>query len=220
MTDKIKFAAIFDMDGVLIDTVGLAKTARDNLLASYGVELTPEEIQNYKREDLGDNIKQWNRKYNLNLTEDEYIKSYYAEQGRILQERGPDSELVKLLEELDNNSVLKGIGTGSKRLRAKTMLKCAGLRKYFPILVAEEDVHNHKPSSETFLEVANRLAILPGQCIVFEDSSDGVLAGLNANMKVIGYLNKHNSLEDLRGTHKIITNFSEVNYNILEKMFE
>jgi HAD superfamily hydrolase (TIGR01509 family) len=220
MAEKIKFATIFDMDGVLFDTMGVAHAARTNLLASYGIALTPQENENYSREFLGDNIRHWDKKYNFPLNEDEYLKAYYAEQGKIIKENGIDQGLVSLLDELDKNYILKGIGTLSTRPRAKILLKSTGLRKYFPVLVAEEDVHNHKPSSEVFLEVANRLCTIPGQCIVFEDSSNGVLAGLNANMKVIGKLNKYNSRTDLKGADKIIESFSEVNYNNLAEMFE
>jgi len=55
---------------------------------------------------------------------------------------------------------------------------------------------------------------------VFEDSSNGVLAGKNANMKVIGYLGKYNSLQDLKGSDVIIASFLEVNHNKLSRMFE
>jgi len=216
----MKFAAIFDMDGVLIDTYTLSNNARDNLLASHGIKLTPEEIQNYSREFLDETIRGWNEKYNFPLNEEEYLNSYHAEQKKILNNTSPDSHLLKLLEELDANHVLKGIATLSDRERAKRLLRWSGLRKYFPVLVAQEDVHNHKPSPDVFLETARRLCTPPEKCIVIEDSYYGALGAKIANMKVIGYLNTHNSPKELVEAHTLIKSFSEINYDRLSKMVE
>ena len=206
------------MDGVLIDTHGLFFKTQSTFLEKYGIPSTPGDIKNYLKKPLADNISHWKTKYNFPMNEDAYRKLYFAEELRLLKKQGPDSHLVKLLQELEKNNTPRGIGTGSKRLRAKEMLHAAGLRKYFPVLVAEEDVH--KLASDVFLEVARRIGISPQRCIVFEDSSSGVLAAKNANMKVIGYLNKYNSLQDLKGSDLIIASFMEVNHNKLSRMFE
>jgi HAD superfamily hydrolase (TIGR01509 family) len=215
----MKFAAIFDMDGVLIDYKDLLITSQANLLKGYGIPSTPGDIKNYLEKPLSYNLEDWSKKYNFFMNEETYREISNADGIRLLKKQGPDSHLVKLLEELEKNNIPRGIGTSSGRKRAKEMLHAVGLRKYFQFLVCEEDVHNHKPASDVFLKVARKIGIPPERCVVFEDSSDGVLAGKNANMKVIGYLNKHNSPEDLKGSDIIISSFMEVNRNKLSRMF-
>ena len=216
----MKFAAIFDMDGVLIDHKDLFFNAQANLLKEYGIPCVPKDIKNYLKKPLADNILDWKDKYNFPMKEETYRELYTAEEARLLRIKGADSHLVNLLEELGKNNVLLGIGTCAGKQRAKLMLKCAGLIKYFPVLVTEEDVHNHKPACDVFLKVAKKIGMPPEKCIIFEDSSNGILAGKNANMKVIGYLGKYNSLQDLKGSDVIIASFLEVNHNKLSRMFE
>lgn len=214
------FATIFDLDGTLVDTHRIFWTAQNNLLGPYGITFTPEDIKEYSGKSLAENIQKWNEKFNISLNEEEYRKSYIEEQIKLMKSEKPDSSLVKLLEELEDYGVPKGIGTSSGRKRAKKILKCSGLRRYFPILVAEEDVHNHKPSPDVFLKVADLLNVPPERCIVFEDSYNGALAGRIAKMKVVGYLNKHNSPKDLIEAHTLIKSYSDVNYHTLLKMLE
>ena len=208
------------MDGVLIDTHDLFFKTQSTFLEKYGIPSTPGDIKNYLKKPLADNISHWKTKYNFPMNEDAYRKLYISEEIRLLKRQGPDSHLVSLLQELSKNNTPKGIGTSSRKLRAITMLKACGLRKYFPILVADEDVSNHKPASDVFLEVARKIGMPPERCVIFEDSSNGVLAGKNANMKVIGCLGKYNSIEDLKGSDIIIASFMEVNHNKLSRMFE
>jgi HAD superfamily hydrolase (TIGR01509 family) len=64
----------------------------------------------------------------------------------------------------------------------------------FPFLesaLASEQVSKHKPDPEVYLKTAANLSLLPGQCIVFEDSFSGVSAAKNAGMKVVGVLSSH-----------------------------
>jgi len=130
----MEFATIFDMDGVLVDTHRIVWAAQDNLLGPYGITFTPEDIKYYSTKSLGENIEEWNKKFNLSLNEEEYHQSYIKEQSRLLKEEGPDSDLVRLLEELEDYGVPKGIGTSSGRRRARKILRCAGLRRYFQLL--------------------------------------------------------------------------------------
>jgi HAD superfamily hydrolase (TIGR01509 family) len=215
----MKFAAIFDMDGVLVDTHDLIWNSINTTLNRYGVHLNQEEINGYLGKSLADDIKDWNEKYGLSLDLKEYIKSLWDVQSRELKKISPDKNLVRLLEELDEKNVLKGVGTSSQRFRAKRILRWTGLRKYFPVLVAAENVSNHKPHPDVFLEVARRLCVPPEKCIVIEDAKSGIQAAKAGNMKAIGYLRNHNSPKDLADADLIITNFSEINYDKLSSMF-
>jgi HAD superfamily hydrolase (TIGR01509 family) len=216
----MKFAAIFDMDGVLVDTRDLIWNSQNKALERYGIHISKEEANEHFGRPIKEDIEDWNERYGLSLNLIEYNCSLWEEQSKYLRKTGPDKNLVNLLEELERNNVPKGIGTSSERFRAKRILSWIGLRKYFPVLVGQEDVHNHKPSPDVFLEVAKRLATPPEKCVVFEDSDNGVLAAKTANMKVIGYLGEPISIKNyLKYTDLTIKKFSEINYDKLSKMF-
>lgn len=213
------FAVIFDMDGVLVDTHDLIWNSINKILGNYGVHLTYEDINTYLGKSLEDNIKDWNKKYSLSLNIKEYSNSLWKEQKKLLKKIGPNKNLVTFLKELEKNNILKGVGTSSQGFRAKKILDWTKLRKYLPVLVAAEDVHNHKPAPDVFFKVADRLYTPPEKCVVIEDSYSGILAAKIAKMRAIGYLGKHNSINDLIDADLVIKDFSEINYNRLSWIF-
>jgi HAD superfamily hydrolase (TIGR01509 family) len=216
----MKFAAIFDMDGVLINTRHLAWRCQKEFLRSHGINLIMEEAaKNYGRP-LKYDVEEWNEKYGLSLDLPTYTKILCTIESRISREKGPNKNLVHLLDNLRYNQVPMGVATSSRRKRAKRSLRLAGLREYFPVLVGAEDVHNHKPSPDVFLETSRRLETPPERCIVFENSYFGILAANIAKMKTIGFRGMFNSPEELKEANIIISDFSQVNYDKLSRMIE
>lgn len=153
----MEFATIFDMDGVLVDTHDLIWNGVNNLLGKYKVTLTTEDIKRYIGKSLEDDVQDWNNRYSLSLNLEEFRVNLWQEQKASLKKLGSNSSLTTLLNELEANNISKGVGTSSSRFRAIKILDWSGLRNYFPVLVAAEDVRNHKPSPDTFLKVAQKI---------------------------------------------------------------
>ncbi len=74
------------------------------------------------------------------------------------------------------------LGTGGRRDIAKRTIEAIGLDAYFDILVAAEDVINHKPFPDTFLKCAELMNVPPRFCQVFEDGDKGLEAAREAGM--------------------------------------
>lgn len=215
----MKFATIFDMDGVLVDTHDLIWNAVNKLLEKYNVNLSPEDINRYLGKSLEDNIQDWNKGYSLSLDLEDFRSHLWNEQKKFMKKLGSNTSLTNLLNELQYHNIPKGVGTSSNKSRAIRILNWSGLRNYFPVLITAEDVHNHKPSPDTFLEVAKKLFTPPENCIVIEDSYSGILAAKVAKMRAIGYLGKHNSMKDLIDADLVVKDFSELNYKKMHSMF-
>lgn len=76
------------------------------------------------------------------------------------------------------------VGTGSHRTLAYELLDKFDLRPYFEAIVVADDVEHHKPAPDTFLLCAERLAVNPTECLVFEDADLGVQSALAGGMDV------------------------------------
>ena len=210
-----EFAAIFDMDGVLVDTYDIMWGTHREELAKQGVHLTDRDIARYVGNSVRDNVRTWNDTYGLYIDFDSYSKYIWARQAELFKAIKPMHNLVDFLEELNRHDIPKGVGTCAHKERAEDILNNTSLKKYFPVLITSEDITNHKPHPDIYLEVAKALNMQPKNCIVFEDAKNGIEAAKAAGMRVIGYHNRHNNLEDLREADRIIDSFLEIDYGVL-----
>ncbi len=79
--------------------------------------------------------------------------------------------------------------TSAPLKRAKAMLDLHGLQKYLPYSITGEDVKSGKPDPEPYIKASVKMETAPGDCLVFEDSDNGILSALAAGMNVIAVNN-------------------------------
>jgi beta-phosphoglucomutase-like phosphatase (HAD superfamily) len=106
-------------------------------------------------------------------------------------------------------------------------LKGIALREYFGAVVSAEDVAEGKPSPEIFLQALNLLnqkapggnPIPASECLVIEDSKEGILAAHSAGMKCLAVANSHPEKE-LRDAEAVVKSLQEVTVPFLESLFQ
>ena len=90
------------------------------------------------------------------------------------------------LDFLKEKGVKLGLASGTSREKAMFRLTKVGALGYFDVTICGNEIENGKPAPDIFLKAANLLGAKPEECIVFEDSDNGIKSGYNAGMKVIG----------------------------------
>ncbi len=171
--------AIFDMDGTMFDTERL----RFRVLKQASKEIVGQEI---------DDLLLYNSLGVSAVTAEEFAKQWYGpdypykeirqganqiEVGHVRQHGVPvKAGLYNLLERLKKNGVLIALATSSRREIAEEYLLNAKVLRFFDIIVCGNEVEKGKPDPEIFLKAASELNCEPGNCFIFEDSQNGVLA--------------------------------------------
>ena len=89
---------------------------------------------------------------------------------------------MELLDYLKGNDIRIALATATRAERTEYNLTTTGLRSYFDVLVTGDIVEHGKPHPETFLTAADRLGVLPSECMGVEDSFNGVRAIRAAGM--------------------------------------
>jgi len=178
---------IFDMDGLMFDTERLTMWAWEKAGKDFGyeipyelmIEVTGLDVRNtelcFKR-CFGDSFP-FGEMRKLML---EYFSANIKENGVPVKEG-----LCDLLDFLDANSILKAVATSTFRRLAEERLALAKIKNEFDLIVCGDDVERGKPHPDIFLKAAEKLNCLPCECIVLEDSENGLKAALNANMRAI-----------------------------------
>lgn len=213
-------AVIFDMDGVLVNSTKYIWKSFNILLKEEGVHFSDDDIKKYLGHSLRDDLALWKKEYKIkdyNL-EEFSRKAGEMELGFMKKELKDNKNLMELLKLLKKDSIKLAVATSSLRWRAEKILDLLKIKGYFDVIVTAEDVKNHKPSPEIFLEAAKRLKVNPEYCVVIEDAANGIEAAKAGKMKAIAFLTPYHTKQELSKADLIISDFKELNLEKLEKI--
>lgn len=179
-------AALLDMDGTLFDTERLYMEGWIKGSQKYGYELTLGQICAFHGRSARDNealYKSWFGEdapyWEVRKIRTEYMKEKLRKEGVPLK-----PGLFDLLNTLREKHITICIATGTGRADAEERWRNAGIAGYVDASVCGDEVTKSKPDPEIFLRAASKAGENPGDCIVFEDSLNGVRAGHSAGCHV------------------------------------
>jgi HAD superfamily hydrolase (TIGR01509 family) len=177
-------AVIFDMDGLMLDTEGLA--ARAWIVAANDLGLAFDSSVNDRL--IGRNFPDCRRiigdHHGPSFPVDELMGAWHGAYDAIVHREGIAFKpgLVERLDWLEAEGIPKAVATSTRHARAQAKLELTGIRHRFVALVGGDEVANGKPAPDIFLAAAARLGTAPVDCLVLEDSEPGVRGALAAGM--------------------------------------
>ncbi|MBX2838916.1 MAG: HAD family phosphatase [Gammaproteobacteria bacterium] len=181
---------IFDCDGVLVDSEALLVELEMAFLEQHGLSFT---IDSYIDQFMGIPVKDWISNTTALLVEktggplsDDFFSPLESAITRKLKEDlRPIEGALEAIKALNCN---KCVASSSSINSLNNKLTHTGLYDVFsPHIFSTQLVEKGKPSPDLFLHAASKLETSPGDCVVIEDSANGVTAGKRAGMKVIGF---------------------------------
>lgn len=197
-------AALFDLDGVLIDTEPRYGEFWGAIGRKYNVG-----IDNFQDIIKGTTLTQILSKYFPDERHQRQIVAALVEYERNMRYDIFDG-VVAFLDKLKAKGVKCAIVTSSNLEKMSCLWQQhPELRQYFQAIITDEDVTHSKPDPEPYALAASKLGVEPRDCVVFEDSFNGLLSGRNAGASVVA-LATTNPYEALVGkADVIINNFAE-----------
>ena len=186
-------AVIFDVDGVLLDSLESNTQFFQKLLALFGHR--GPSLDEYRSMH---NLPMWEViKKMTGLTEKKDIEPIWRRGHDPIPgtdiKPGIPADAIKVLDELSAKYKLAIVTGRIQGSIFKDDLKA--LEKYFAFAVGFEDTELHKPFPDPLLAAAKRLGLKPGECVYIGDSDTDVQAAIAAGMKIVGY--KSELLEDV-----------------------
>jgi beta-phosphoglucomutase family hydrolase len=197
-------AVIWDMDGVIVNTLDFHWEATRDFFREHGVETTKEEFLPTFGVRFEEVIRDW---LPGEHSSDELAQMVEHKEGLFRKiAKGHIRSLpgaIKLIKSLRNEGFRLAIGSSTVRANIELVLSELGVKDCFDEIVSAEDVEKGKPDPSMFLDAARRLGALPSKCVVIEDSVAGVEAAKAGGMKCVAVTNTRTG-EDLHQADVIV----------------
>lgn len=222
MTDPALYAAIFDMDGVLVDTY------RAHYLS--WLDMAQREGLHFTEADFAPTFGRTSREIIATFWgKDRYDEAQVAQLDdckeaafrRIVANDFPAMPgVMDLLQSLHAEGFRLAVGSSGPKENVDLVLQELGARRLFGAVITGNDVHQGKPDPEVFLLAARRLEIAPSRCVVIEDAPAGVAAARAAGMKCVGLISTGRTRDDVAGAEAAVTALSEISPAMLRALID
>jgi HAD superfamily hydrolase (TIGR01509 family) len=209
-------AVIFDVDGVIIDSEPVWVVSHNEFIERHQLSVDERYKATLRGIGLKELIMQFKEKFHIDKTVDELLEEYReifykhffaAHEGHLLP--GVEECVRKFSDKGYQLAIATGGHTGETMHK---MLEEFKLAHFFQVIVSSDEVERGKPNPDVFFHAAEKLQRKPEECLVIEDSVNGVLAGKAAGMTVYGVVAEetiYNQLKD-KGADEIFHHLSEI----------
>lgn len=187
-------AAIFDMDGVLIDSMPFWKQAIKETVEDVGSSFTEELWQQTKGKRIDQVVAYWHEKkpwhkYTNKEVERRVIENVIA----LVRDNGePKQGAYKVLKEIRSYDKPIAIASSSYTPVIEVVLEKLNIAQFFDVIHSAEKERFGKPHPDVYIHAAEKLNVPAETCIVFEDSVNGMIAAKAAQMTCVGIPDEEN----------------------------
>ena len=212
---------IFDMDGVIIDTEPVHNYAFNAHFNQLNIDVSPEMYASF----IGNSTKNiFERlKAQFNLADD--VNDLVDTKRNLFNDAFDSKEdlflldgVEDLIKDLHSNGMQLVLASSSATVTINRIFNRFGLHSYFTHIVSGEDFPKSKPHPAIFLKAAELSNTPVENCIVIEDSTNGIMAAKAAGVYCIGYDSLHSKMQDYSLADKVISNFAELSFEKIRKL--
>ncbi|MBK0368992.1 HAD family hydrolase [Flavobacterium agrisoli] len=212
---------IFDMDGVIVDTEPVHYYAYHKQFKELGIVVNDEMYASFTGFSTRNTFQKLKETFSL-VPEVEHL---IQRKRTIFNDAFDTKEDLYLLEgvedlikDLHQNGMQLILASSASKVTIDRVFTRFNLHPYFTHIVSGEDFPQSKPNPAIFLHAAS-LSVAPKEnCIVIEDSTNGIKAANSAGIFCIGYNSEHSKMQDLSLADMKINHFSELNFDKISQI--
>lgn len=216
-------AVLFDMDGVIVDTEPLHRKAYFKMFDDFEMDVSPELYSTFTGaatlkvcKTLIHNFKLQEEPENLASIKRKHFKHYF--------DNDPDFDLIpgvkSLIENYTNHGIKLVLASSAHMNTINWVFEKFDLEKYFVGKISGADLKESKPHPEIFLLASQIADENPENCMVIEDSTNGILAAHSAGIFCSGFQSEHSTGQDYSNANLVISDFSEIEFEKVKKYFD
>ena len=207
---------IFDMDGVIVDTEPLHHYAFQQHFKLLNIDVSPELYASF----TGNSTKNVYHKLKNEFQIDQQVDNLVLQKRDLFNEVFDNDTNLKLLEGVENliidlhqNNMQLILASSSANITINKIFTKFNLNQYFTHKISGEDFEFSKPHPAIFNHAVKLSTQSTQNCIVIEDSTNGIAAAKAANLFCVGYDSINSKLQNYSKADIVITDFNELNFD-------
>ena len=212
---------IFDMDGVIVDTEPVHHYAYNQHFKQLNIAVSPEMYALF----TGNSTKNIFEKLKLQFDLKDDVQTLVETKRNLFNDAFDNKEdlyllagVEELIKDLYHNGMQLVLASSSATVTINRIFNRFGLHQYFTHIVSGEDFPKSKPHPAIFQHAAFLSQTPVENCIVIEDSTNGIKAAKAAGIYCIGYDSFHSKLQDYSLADKVISEFSELSFDVIKNI--
>jgi HAD superfamily hydrolase (TIGR01509 family) len=209
------------MDGVIVDTEPVHHYAYVQHFKQLNIDVSPEMYASFTGNSTKNIYERLKETYNL--AQD--VQTLVETKRNLFNDAFDSKEDLYLLDgvedlikDLYSNGMQLVLASSSANVTIERIFDRFNLHQYFTHKVSGEDFPKSKPHPAIFLKAAELAQTPVENCIVIEDSTNGIQAAKSADIYCVGYDSFHSKLQDYSKADRVITHFNELDFNTIKNI--
>lgn len=211
-------AVLFDMDGVIVDTEPLHRKAYFKMFGEVGIEVSQTLYDSFTGQATLPICRTLCGHFKLSQTP-ETLVSIKRKHFKYLFENDSELALINgvydLIKDYHNNGLTLVLASSASMLNINRIFKRFNLDQYFKAKISGADLKASKPHPEIFIKASELAGEQPENCMVIEDSTNGIAAAKGANIYCVGYKSPNSANQDYSRADLVIDSFDEISFSKL-----
>jgi HAD superfamily hydrolase (TIGR01509 family) len=212
---------IFDMDGVIVDTEPVHYYAYHKHFKELNIKVTDEMYTSFTGNSTRNIFQKLKEQFNLS----ENVEDLVLRKRHLFNDAFDTKEdlhliegVVDVIKDLYANGIQLIVASSASHVTINRVFTRFNLHPYFTHIVSGEDFPKSKPHPAIFLHAASLSVASKENCIVIEDSSNGIQAAVSAKIFCVGYNSLHSKNQDLSKANIVIQHFNELNFEKIRNL--
>jgi len=219
--DMLK-AVIFDMDGVIINSEPMHHKAYHDMFDEVGIQVSKEMYESFTGQSTINICKRLCEHFNLSESPEALValkRKHYKQFFDTDSSLGLIDGVLNLIKNYHESGLTLVLGSSASMSGINMIFERFNLNKYFKSKLSGADLKQSKPHPEIFIKAAEATGFKKEECLVIEDSTNGIEAAKSAGIFCVGYDSFHSKNQDYSKADILINDFKDIYFDKLQAVF-
>ena len=215
-------AVIFDMDGVIVNSEPLHHKAYKKMFAEFKLNVSNNLYESFTGQSTSSICKQLCEIFNLKESSNDLVVSK-RKHFKIIFENDSSFQMIdgalELIKNYFNNNLTLVLASSASMINIDRIFKKFDLNKFFKAKISGADLKESKPNPEIFIKAAKMTGFKKEECIVIEDSTNGIIAAKSAGIYCVGYNSYNSKNQNYDNANLVINELGEIKFNKISNLY-